>query len=510
MMKILSCAQQREADAYTIANDGISSISLMEKAASLIANEIKERWDASHRMVVFAGAGNNGGDAVAVARLLFQRNYQVEVFLFNIKGNLSEECQANVQHLQNVGFPTTQYHEITNEFNPPQLSSNDVVVDGLFGSGLHEPLSGGFASVVNYINASPCTVVSIDLPSGLMGEDNSRNQRANIIQADLTLCIQFPKLSFFYPEHEALVGEWKVLDIGISPAFTNSEKADTPYWFTEEEDARHMIKPRARFAHKGNFGHGLLIAGSYGMAGASVLASKACLKSGIGLLTVHAPICNHNILQTTVTEAIVRDDTTDRYFTTPEDLDYYQALAIGPGLGQEEETALAVIDQLCDCYIPVVVDADALNILSANRSSLKKLPPRSILTPHIGELERIIGKCSNHFERLTKTKELAAYLQCYIVVKGAYTTIVTPEGKFHVNPTGNPGMATAGSGDVLTGIILSLLAQGYTPEEACLLGVYAHGLAGDMAAKQYGEIGMTATDIVNALPEAWKALTLKR
>lgn len=509
MMKILSCAQQKEADAYTIANEEISSIDLMEKAASQITDEVSKRWDTSHRIVVFAGAGNNGGDAVAVARMLHQRNYDIELFLFNIKNALSEECVTNIQRLQSVGFPQDKYHEVTKNFNPPQLSADDVVIDGLFGVGLREPLSGGFASVVNYINASPCTVVSIDLPSGLMGEDNSRNQRANIIRADLTLSIQLPKLSFFFPENEDIVGEWKVLDIGISSAFINSEKADTPYFLTEEKDIQGMIKPRHKFAHKGDFGHGILIAGSYGMAGAAILASKACLKSGIGLLTVHTPVCNHQLLQTTVPEAIVRDDTSERSFTTTEDLDLYQAMGIGPGIGQEEETALATIEQLCDCYIPAVIDADALNILSSNRNILKKLAQRSILTPHIGELERIIGRCSNHFERLTKAQELATYLQCYIVVKGAYSTVVTPERKFYINTTGNPGMATAGSGDVLTGIILSLLAQGYPPEEASRMGVYVHGLAGDIGAQRYGEISLTATNIIESLPEAWNRLTRK-
>ena len=456
-MKILTCTQQKEADAYTIANNNILSINLMEKAASLIANEICKRWDQSHRIVVFAGAGNNGGDAVAVARMLFK------------------------------------------------LFEEDVVIDGLFGSGLNKPLSGGFASVVQYINASSAQVVSIDIPSGLMGEDNSNNSRQNIIHADLTLSIQLPKLAFLFPENEDIVGEWKLLDIGISPEFIR--QADTPYIITEAQDVSQLIKPRKRFAYKNNFGHALLIAGSNGMAGASVLAARACLRSGTGLLTVHVPVCNHDILQTAVPEAIVQNDVHELYFAEPVDLDNYQAIAIGPGIGQEEETALATLDQLADCYIPAVLDADAINILSSHRNYLNRLPKGSILTPHIGELERIIGKCNNSFERLTKAKELAAYLQCYMVVKGAYTVVITPQGKFYFNPTGNPGMATGGSGDVLTGIILALLAQGYQPENAARLGVYVHGLAGDIACRRMGEISLTASDIIDALPEAWKVLS---
>ncbi len=503
MMKILSCTQQKEADNYTIANENILSINLMEKAASLISEEISRRWDHSHRIIVFAGSGNNGGDAVAVARMLFQKGYPVEIYLFNTKGTLSDECMTNVKRLKDCGF--ANYNEITSSFNPPQLTANDIVIDGLFGSGINKALSGGFASVVKYINASQATVVSIDLPSGLMGEDNSYNIRANIIQADLTLSIQLPKLAFFFPENEEFIGEWKLLDIGISKDFIN--KAETPYQITEEADITSMIKPRNRFAHKGNFGHGLLIAGSYGMAGASILAAKACMRSGIGLLTVHAPICNHNIVQTAVPEAIVQDDVHEHYFAEPVDLDTYQALAIGPGIGQEEETSFALFDQLSECYIPLVLDADALNIFSSHRNYLNRIPKRSILTPHVGELERIIGRCNNSFERLTKAKELASYIQCYIILKGAYTTIITPEGNCYFNPTGNPGMATGGSGDVLTGILLALLAQGYTQEEACRLGVYVHGLAGDIAANRVGEISLTASDIIFALPEAWKNLT---
>lgn len=501
-MKILTCTQQKEADAYTIANNNILSINLMEKAASLIADEISKRWDRSHRIVVFAGAGNNGGDAIAVARLLFSKSYPVEIYLFNIKGTISEDCMTNIQRLQQCGF--TDYHEISNAFEPPKLTAEDVVVDGLFGSGLNKPLSGGFASVVKYINASNAQVVSIDLPSGLMGEDNSNNLRTNIIRADLTLSIQLPKLAFLFPENEDIVGEWKTLDIGISQEFI--AQADTPYIITEASEMSQLIKPRKRFAFKNNFGHALLIAGSSGMAGASILAARACLRSGVGLLTIHTPVCNHDILQTAVPEAMVQNDVHELYFAEPVDLDNYQAIAIGPGIGQEEETALATFDQLADCYIPAVLDADAINILSSHRNYLNRLPRRSILTPHIGELERLIGRCNDSFDRLTKAKELAAYLQCYIVLKGAYSTVITPEGKFYFNPTGNPGMATGGSGDVLTGIILALLAQGYSQENAARLGTFVHGLAGDIACRRTGEISLTASDIIAALPEAWKEL----
>lgn len=502
-MKILTHNQFKEADAYTIANEPIASIDLMERAAQRLTEAIISRWDRSHRMVVFAGPGNNGGDALAVARMLFLKNYDVEVFLFNVTGTLSEECVANIQRLKEVGFG--KHNEISNQFTPPQLSAQDVVIDGLFGVGLNKALSGGFAAVVKYINASPSKVVSIDVPSGLMCEDNTHNIRQNIIRATLTLTIQYPKLAFFFAENEEIIGEVEVIDIQLKDDYL--KQADTPYFITEGREMRSIIKPRKRFAHKGNFGHALLIAGSYGMAGAAILSAKACLKSGVGLLTVHSPIKNIPLLQTAVPEAIVQSDLHEEFFVEPTDLDNFQAVGIGPGIGQEEDTALAMLDQVKTCYLPLVLDADALNNFSTHRTWLNRIPKRSILTPHVKELERIIGKCTDSFERLTKAKELASYLQCFIIIKGAWSIVVTPEGNCYINPTGNPGMATAGSGDVLTGIITSLLAQGYGREDACRLAVYVHGMAGDIAAERMGEISMTAQDIIDALPEAWKKLS---
>ena len=501
-MKILASTQLKELDKYTIVHEPIASIDLMERAARALTDAIVRRWDKSFEVVVFAGPGNNGGDALAVARMLSQKGYHVEVFLFNTKGQLSEECQANLNRLKTCG--SIYFTEISTQFDPPALTENHLVIDGLFGSGLNKPLNGGFASVVKYINASKAQVVAIDIPSGLMGEDNTYNIRPHIIHADVTLSIQLPKLSFLFPENEDIVGEWELLDIGLKQSFIDA--APSTYSILEETEVRSLIRPRKRFSHKGTFGHGLLIAGSYGMAGASILAAKACLKSGIGLLTVHVPIHNHDLLQTTVPEAIVHTDIQERYFAQPMHLHRYSALAIGPGLGQEEDTALAMMEQIQGSSLPIVLDADAINILSTHRNWLSRLPKRCILTPHLGELERLIGKCMDTYERLTKVKELAAYLQSYIIVKGAWTTIVTPEGNYYFNPTGNPGMATGGSGDVLTGILLGLLAQGYSREEACKLGVYIHGLAGDIAAQEKTEMCMTASDIIESLPAAWKKI----
>jgi NAD(P)H-hydrate epimerase len=437
--------------------------------------------------------------------MLSELQYHVEVFLFNTKGELSEDCQTNLGRLKECG--SVYFTEVSTRFDPPTLTEQHLVIDGLFGSGLNKPLSGGFAAVVKYINSSKAQVVSIDIPSGLMGEDNTYNVRQHLVHADVTLSIQLPKLAFLFPENEGVVGEWELLPIGLRQDYI--DEAPTPYYITEEADIIKLIRPRKRFAHKGNFGRGLLIAGSYGMAGASILSARGCLRSGIGVLTVHTPISNHNLVQIAVPEAIVHTDIHDRYFAEPVDLDRFQAVAIGPGLGQEEDTALALLEQIQMCSVPLVIDADALNILSTRRAWLSKLPKHSILTPHIGELERLIGKCMDTYERISKTKELAAFLQSYIILKGAWTAVITPEGNVYFNPTGNPGMATAGSGDVLTGVLLSLLSQGYSQEDACRLGVYAHGLAGDIAAEELGETGMTAGDIVEALPKAWKRLSQK-
>ncbi len=503
MMKICPTSGIKQLDAYTIEHEPIASIDLMERAAQALTEVITERWSGHDTpFVVFAGPGNNGGDALAVARLMTERGYRPEVYLFNPKGNLSEDCQTNrdrLMEVEGVGF-----HEVTTQFAPPELTSAHVVIDGLFGSGLNKPLGGGFAAVVKYINASPSQVVSIDIPSGLFGEDNTYNVQAHIIHADLTLSLQLPKLSFLFAENEPYVGKWQLLDIGLSPEAI--ELADTEYALTEDEDMLQMLKPRGRFAHKGNFGRALLIAGSQGMAGASILAAKACLRSGVGLLTVHVPFCNNTIVQTAVPEAMTELDYSEICFSEFADTDDYQAVALGPGLGRRPETEEAVLQQIESSQTPMVIDADALNILGEHREYLNRLPQGSILTPHPKELDRLVGTCRNSYERLDKARQLARTVGVYIVLKGAYSAVITSDGKCWFNSTGNPGMATGGSGDVLTGILLALLAQGYDTTIATRLGVYIHGLAGDLACKHKSMTGMIAGDLVQMLPAAWRIL----
>ncbi len=504
VMKLFPAHVIKEIDAYTVRHESVASIDLMERAACELTKAVAERWGKEVPVTVFAGPGNNGGDALAVARMLSGRGYEVEVFLFNPYGKLSADCQANKVLLE--GLPDVRFHEIKDRFVPPALTEEHLLIDGLFGSGLNKPLGGGFASVVRYINASPATVVSIDLPSGLMGEENTYNIKEHIVRAHLTLSLQFPKLAFFFAENEEYVGRWDLLDIGLSKEAIS--ETETDYELSELEDIRTLIRPRGRFSHKGDYGHALLIAGSWGMAGASVLSARACLRSGVGKLTVRAPRCNRDILQMTVPEAMVDTDAHESCHTVPvECTAHYQAVGIGPGLGTCPETVEAFARQLQEVRVPLVLDADALNALALQRHLLDDLPAGSVLTPHPKELERLVGKCQDSYERLTKARDLAREAQVFILLKGAFSTLVTPEGRCYFNITGNPGMATAGSGDVLTGMVLALLAQGYPSEEAARIAMYVHGLAGDFARRKKGEIALTAGDLVDYLPYAWQAVS---
>lgn len=503
-MKIFTSAQIQELDRYTIEHEPISSIDLMERAAKALTQAITDDWGNETPIVVFAGPGNNGGDALAVARMLAERGYHVSAFLFNITGHLSADCATNKGRIvENKRIKS--FVEVTQEFDPPKLDAGTLVIDGLFGSGLNKPLAGGFASLVKYINAAPAKVVSIDVPSGLMTEDNTYSVRANIIRADLTLTLQQQKLSFLFPENQTFIGRVKILDIRISRE--GFEAANAQYTMAEEKDVRPLIKPRNPFAHKGTMGNALIVAGSYGMGGAAILAAKACLRAGAGKVTLHTPKHNNTIMQIAVPEAVVQLDPEETGFSEPVDTEDYNALGIGPGIGQTETTAIALIAQLRRTQCPIVADADALNILANHRAWLQQLPKGIIMTPHPKEFDRMNGRCADSYERLSKAIDFVQRQQAYIILKGHYSALCLPNGHVVFNPTGNAGMATAGSGDVLTGIITALLARGYKQTEACILGMYLHGLAGDIAAKHVGEESLVASDIISHLPQAFKALT---
>lgn len=502
-MKVFSQRQIKELENYTIENEPIAAIDLMERAAKKVAATIIKHYDNSRGIIVFAGPGNNGGDALATARLLALENYKVEVYLFNPNDHLSADCEANKQRLD--ALPNISFNEVTSKFEPPQLNNDDIIIDGLFGIGLNKPLSGGFAALVQFINTAAVEVIAIDMPSGLFCNDNSDNDKRNIIRATRTITSHSPKLSQLLVDNQEYIGKLEVVDIGLSEE--KSKELYSDFEIVEAEQVAAMIKSRNAFGHKGSFGHALLIAGHYGMAGAAVLAAKASLRSGLGKLTLHTPIKNNDILQTAIPEAILSHDFSETIFTTAVSSEAYNAICLGPGLGKEPDTALAVLEQLqMSKKAPLVVDADALNILGEHKSWLQELPPATILTPHPAEFRRIQSGSTDAFTLLVDAQTLAQRLNIIIILKGHYTAICTPNGKTFFNPTGNSGMATAGSGDVLSGIITSLLAQQYSPLEASLLGVYLHGLAGDLAQADLEEECLIASDIIKYLPLAFKQL----
>lgn len=474
----------------------------MERAATKLFDWMKGRFEHERRFKIFIGPGNNGGDGLALARMLSDANYAVDVFVLRISKQLSLDCQINFERLKKQNKVSICELFAANDF--PNLSSDDIVVDALFGSGLSRLLDGLVKDLVQFLNNSKAELIAVDIPSGLYGEDNSNNDLSNCIHADFTLSFQFPKLAFLFPENARCVGDWFVLPIGLHLGII--DELNSPYRFIDENFIKKLMKKRTRFSHKGTYGHALLISGSYGKMGAAILASKACLRSGIGLLSTHIPRLGYDIMQTAVPESMVSIDRSDIIFTEYPDLDSFDAIGIGPGVGVKHNSTKALENLLDVCDKPMVLDADALNMIGANPEMKEKLPQGSILTPHMKEFERLLGKSRSAFDRNEKQREFSRKQSVVMVLKGAFTAITDENGRCYFNPTGNPGMATAGSGDVLTGIILSLLSQGYSALHAALIGVYAHGFAGDFAAKELGQEALIASDIVQFLPQAWKSL----
>ena len=473
-MKVFNISQTKELDEYTIQNEPISREALMQRAAFRFARELIREIPKDKNVVVFAGPGNNGEDAKLIARFLSEKKYYVTLF-----ENLNEN------------------------FKFPEIKNNDLIIDGLFGAGINRPLTGMYACLVKYLNQSKARIYSIDIPSGLFGEDNSKNNPETIIKAYKTFTFQYPKLSFFFSENEIYTGEWKIIDINLHPDIIN--QTNSPYRYIEEKDIQSLLRKRNKFEHKGIFGHALIAAGSKGKYGAAVLASRACLRSGAGLLTTHVPSGAELVMQITVPEAMVDTDQNPECISEINLQNAYAAIGAGPGLGTHEETRKALSNLLKQNKIRLVLDADALNIISL-KGWINQIPKNSILTPHPKEFDRLAGTPSGSFEQLEKARKLASELGIFIVLKGAYTVICTPDKTAYFNSTGNPGMATAGSGDVLTGIITGLLAQSYSPKEASLIGVFLHGLSGDIAVQYHSEESMIAGDIVDSLGKAFKKL----
>jgi len=501
-MKILPIDKIRAADAYTIEHEPIPSIDLMERAATQLFKWITKHVDKTHPFILFAGPGNNGGDGLALGRMLGETGYEVKIYIVRYTDKTSEDFQVNYDRA--VQLPNISVSDIRKVEDFPEIEEEYVVIDAIFGSGLTRPIKGFIAEIIEKINNSPAVKVAIDAPSGIFSDNSSVHNKGAIVRADYTLSFQFPKLAFMMPENDPFVGEWHVLDIGLHHEYINS--VTTNNFFSVKEDVVPIIKKRRKFSHKGTFGHALLIAGSYGKMGAALLAAEACLRSGVGLLHVHIPKVGYQIMQTALPEAMISLDRYDNYFSEVPDLGLCNTVGIGPGLGTEHQSQMALKLLIQEFTAPMVFDADALNILSENPTWLAFLPAGSILTPHPKEFERLAGKWDSDFEKMEKQRDFAKRHNLYVVLKGAHTSISTPDGKCYFNSTGNPGMATAGSGDVLTGIITGLLSQGYTPGQAAVLGVYLHGLSGDIAAKKLGQEAMIAGDMVKLLGKAWRNL----
>ncbi len=501
-MKIFITAQITDLDKYTIVNEPIEPIDLMERASMQVADWISNTINCDLRIAIFAGPGNNGGDALAVARLLKDKNFKVHVFIADLGARFSESFLINLKRLQVVDQVTTINWDSGIEL--PAISDYDMVVDGLFGSGLTRPLSGFPARLVKHLNNSAIPILSIDIPSGLMGEDNRANDPEAIIKATYTLTFEFPKLSFFFRENEQFTGKWEVLPIGLHPDGIASTQ--TQWNFSDRQTMAGILKRRAKFSHKGSFGHALLVAGSYGKMGAAVLAAKGCLRSGVGLVTVHLPRIGNQIMQTALPEAMVAADKSENTISQITLLSGYKAIGIGPGIGKSTETVSALRMLLQNYNGPLVIDADALNILSEYPEMLYLLKEDSILSPHPVEFERLAGKAENDFERLSLARKFCEKYKIILILKGAYTAVILPDGCCWFNSSGNPGMATGGSGDVLTGILTGLLAQGYTAHDSAVLGVFLHGLSGDLSLVGSSEEALMAGEIADHLGLAFSAL----
>ena len=499
-MKILPVEKIREADAYTIANEPVESVDLMERAASQCYKWLKKRIAKNRPVRIFCGPGNNGGDGLVIARLMSDYHKNISVYIVRYSEKSSDDFLSNSERLKECH--EVKVTEIREGDKLPDISDGDVVIDAIFGSGLSKPVRDFPAPVIRHINNSKAMVVAIDMPSGLFCDTHSDYRAGAVVQADYTVTFQMPKLAFLFPENDAFVGDWILLDIGLSEEFIRN--AETKNFLVTKEVAASLLRPRAKFAHKGHFGHALLIAGGYGRMGAAILTAEACLRSGVGLLHAHVVQKAVDPVQAAIPEAMLTLDPDDSCFSSLPDLAPFTAIGVGPALGFEEKTKKALKFLIQNSAVPLIFDADAISILGENKTWIPFVPKNSVFTPHPKEFERLSGSARDDFHRNQLQREFCMKHGVYLVLKGAHTCICTPEGVCYFNTTGNPGMATGGSGDVLTGLILGLLAQRYHPRDACLLGVYLHGLAGDYAAEKYSPEAMIAGDIVKMIGKAFK------
>jgi NAD(P)H-hydrate epimerase len=473
----------------------------MERAAATCSRWIIDRYAKTKDVKIFIGPGNNGGDGLCIAYHLLNAGYNVHAYIPFPRDKFTSDTLAKYQRLMEYQDKAVFFVQ---EPYVPVIHPNDLVIDALFGTGLSRPLSGFVALIINHINKSSAEKISIDVPSGLFCDSNDGNIRENIIKANHTLTFQMPKLMFLFAENYVFTGEMHLLDIGLHKEGTNMQ--ETNYYFQTIDNFRPILKRRGKFDHKGTFGHALLVAGSYGKMGAAVLSSNACLRAGVGLLTTHIPKTGYQIIQTAVPEAMTSLDHENEIITEMPNLDKIDAIGIGPGIGMSFQTVDMMRELLSKSTVPMILDADALNILAQNQWLLCMLPSNTILTPHPKEFDRLAGDNINGHKRFLSQIEFSKKYNIIVVLKGAYTSITTPKGQCWFNSTGNPGMATAGSGDVLTGIILSLLAQGYEPVMAARLGVFIHGLAGDIALTKNSMESLLSSDIIKHTGNAFNKI----
>lgn len=509
MLPILSAEQVRAADAHTIAHEPVASIDLMERAATRCTEHLLRhvaRWRRDPVVptpfIVVAGMGNNGGDGLVIARLLHQRGQPVRVVRVKHRDRPSEDHATNLERCMHAGV---QVLDVGAGEVFPVIDGREVVVDALFGTGASVPLTGVAAEAVRWINAAGRPVVAVDLPSGLAADGEAGALDAAIVHADVTLTFEVPKPALLFAGNAPFVGHWEVVPIGLDRSFIRSLQVSGHV--LERADAQTLLPARPWAGHKGTFGHALLIAGGEGHLGAAVLAARGALRSGCGLVTVQVPGHGGPVLQGAVPEAMVMADRDHAHISELPRLDVHRAVGIGPGLGTHADTAVVLKRLIQEATMSLVLDADALNLLAANPTWRAFLPPNTVLTPHPKEFDRLYGKPSvSGKERLGRAREMAVKDRCIIVLKGAPTAVCAPDGRVLFNSTGNPGMAKGGSGDVLTGLITGLLARGMSLMDASMLGVYLHGLAGDLAAAEVGMDGMTSGDLAAFLPAAWRNL----
>jgi hydroxyethylthiazole kinase-like uncharacterized protein yjeF len=493
-MKILSARQIREIDAKTIHYEGISSLELMKRAAGAFYDWfIKKYTDKNSAILILSGVGNNGGDGLMVARLLHKAGYRVQACVVEYSENYSEDCAHNVRRVKAENVP---FKRITKEKEIPNFSEYEILIDALFGTGLSREITGIAAEVIKKMNESGKTIVSIDIPSGLFLDKKT----TFAVEADETVTFQIPKLALYLPDNYRFVGNVTIVNIGLSEKAI--EEASTNRFLIEKKDIRELLKPLSKFAHKGTQGHALIIGGSLGKSGSVCLASKAALKTGCGLVTAYLPKCATPVIQTYIPEAMAIEDNNNAFIT---DIDYDinpHAIGIGVGMGKREETQQAFYRFLQRNPVPMVIDADGLNMLSLHPEWFDLLPPKTILTPHPKELSRLIGEWCDDYEKIDKATAFAQKHQLIVIIKGAYSLIIDSEN-LYVNDSGTPALATAGSGDVLTGMIASLLAQGYEPVHAAKTGVYLHGLTANLTQQTIHPRSFVASDIIDNIGNAY-------